>query len=329
MAKLICKNCGASMETDDDGRIVTGRTISGTHVLNMKKENKTMTREERIEMLKMCGIDVTKFENGAITINLDDIKDDVTEKIEDNGYVFNRFVDRRFVPAQMFHMLNYRGWKGWDNGFNEALNRKGYGYQWKVICDEMDALEKMKNNNDKRYEIRASFFDRWTIIFVFEDYLNKLRKYVSSLPVKKCKGIPYVTIKGFYGGTGKNPSDVFVSDIQKKVYNPIKDFINRLKYNNLNYKGIKNYINTYIIPLPYGTIMSADFKSAYKGAGAYYTLEQCIKYNGFVLSEAKGTEDSLELLDYKRKEYRGSGWKLFGYMKDEFEKQNFNLLKLI
>lgn len=142
MSKVYCSNCGAEVVLPEHSCITTGITVSekdtkGTHYLPTK-ENKSMTKaEERLSKLRAAGVDVSNFmvvtgangdgflfknENGIPTPVLD--SDPILDKIKESGYVFNRFVDARWITAQMFQMLNYRGYYrygGKPEGYDAAL----------------------------------------------------------------------------------------------------------------------------------------------------------------------------------------------------------------
>ena len=169
-----------------------------------------LNKMERMNKLNAAGIDTRKYftvdlDNGTkIQLIIDEngnvakVDDDpiATEIIED-GYVRNSKLHRRFVMAQMFHMLNYVSYDGKYRGYNDCLKRAyGYEYTLKMMTEEIRVLSKLEVRDAESFAERSHFFNKAVVIAVLEDYLEKLKAYAEALPDRNCKGIPYKRIKG-------------------------------------------------------------------------------------------------------------------------------------
>ena len=305
-----------------------------------------MNKNKRMESLKNAGVDTSKYfnvslpnglapgatisliinENGEpVVVNGAHQNDEIMEQIIEDGYVRNTKLHRRFVMAQMFHMLNYVSYGGKENGYNDYLRTMyGYDYTLKMMLDEVKVLSKLETRDVESFAERSHFFTKKVIVEVLEDYLEKLEKYIENFPIKKCKGVPYKRIKG---------ENIFVDDLHKKIYIPIKDNISKVKRAR-NYNEIYNILCVFmknVIKLPYNTPKSKAWIDAYKGEGAYYTLKNLVMFHECGIKVGKfdvrfGT-DAVAILNHKIDEYIGEGWRMFALMKKVIEDNNFDFNK--
>ena len=302
-----------------------------------------LTKKERMEKLNQAGVSTGKYFNIdlpdgikpgstiSLIINENGVpevvskNDPILNQIIKDGYVRNTKLHRRFVMAQMFSMLNYESWNGDESGFNDCLkNRYGYGYTFKMMLDEVKVLNKLEQRDKDSFIERSHFFTKHVIVSTMEDYMEKLKKYIESLPDKKCKGVPYKQIKGV---------NIFNADISKKVYKPLFAEINYVKFAR-NYAEIYNSLQNFMrqmIKLPYNTPKSKAWIDAYKGEGAYYTCKNLIMYhNCYVYSDTGAMNDttsSMNILNRKLNEYQYEGWRMFAFMKKLIGDNNFDFKK--
>ena len=237
---------------------------------------KTLT-EKQLQALETLGVDTSKFgcnfSNVNINININGMVEDVQLK----HYTF-----RRFVMAQTLQMLNH--YDGWDG----ALAEKDYMYQFHVIEDEVKALATMEKEKGLDYLDRELFFTPQVIQDTYKDYINKLNKYIEKNQYieestkKKC-GVEIV-IRTPMVKLEKNFSGQKVYDVEF-----LRGEINRLKYKIECLNLDKNYaellsnvtrLNRGLIFLPFSTPKYEEWKQAFRGAGAYYTLQNMISYHG-------------------------------------------------
>ena len=303
-----------------------------------------MNKNERMNKLANAGIDTGKYfninlpeglapgatisvvinENGQPVVVSEKKTDTVAEQIIADGYVRNTKLHRRFVMAQMFQMLNYVSFDGHDRGYHGYLNRMyDYDYTLKMMLEEVKVLSKLERRDRESFAERSHFFTKQVVMDVLSDYIKKLKDYVDSLPVKKCKGVPYKRVKG---------KNVFVEDLNKKVYSPLANYIWSIKYSR-DYSEMYLFLNHFIqnmVKLPYNTPKSKVWVDTFKGEGAYYTLKNLVMFHGCVVKDEHGTltqYGSMQELKYKLNQYQGEGWRMFALMKKVIADNNFDFSK--
>lgn len=330
-------------------------TITGEN-LNIVTKNveataatKKTKAQMRLEALKAAGVDVSKYfplgddqlikiENGAaVPVDMDDATiDAVGKKIVEGGYVNNWKLFRRWVMSQMFHML--RDMEKDGKSFNEVLQKKGYEYQWRMLENELYAQVKMSEHGDfDNVGSRNRWFNGDVASDMATDYISKLRKYVDDnliYNVKKdkdgnekktykhtCKGNPYVRLQN---------KDIFVSDLEKKVYTPLREIANEMAavptYKQL-YDAVHKF-NKARKHLEWNTKQADAFIDAYKGSGSYYTMRNLIMFHGarFLKGGRKMSEAaSLKELESKAKSYDGQGWRMLGVLKQLIKESGIDI----
>ena len=294
-----------------------------------------LNKNERMNKLNAMGANTGKYfsvelDNGTKVHLIIDEKGDIVKaddvianQIITDGYVRNTKLHRRFVMAQMFQGLNYKSWDGKKKGYNEWLKNHSLAYSFDMMLEEIRVLGKLEDRDRDTFVERSHFFTKDVIAKTMEDYIVALTAHINSLPSKNCKGVPYKRIKG---------NNIFVVDIDKKVYAPLRNDIWRLKYaKNYNeiYKITKNFMKK-MIALPYSTSKSKAWIDAYKGEGAFYTLKNLVMFHGcgikvdgrFVYGAA-----AVSVLNKRLNEYKGAGWRMFALMKKVIEDNNFDFKK--
>lgn len=332
-------------------------TITGTDLkvvtsnveVNAVGAGKKTKAQMRLEALKAAGVDVSKYfplgddqlikiENGAaVPVDMDDATiDAVGKKIVEGGYVNNWKLFRRWVMSQMFHML--RDMEKDGKSFNEVLQRKGYEYQWRMLENELYAQVKMSEHGDlDNVGARNRWFNGDVASDMATDYISKLRKYVDDnliYNVKKdkdgnekktykhtCKGNPYVRLQN---------KDIFVSDLEKKVYTPLREIANEMAAVP-TYKGLYDAVHKFNKNrkhLEWNTKQADAFINAYKGSGAYYTMRNLIMFHGarFLKGGRKMSEAaSLKELESKAKSYDAQGWRMLGVLKQLIKESGIDI----
>lgn len=302
-----------------------------------------MNRNKRMETLNNAGVDTSKYftvnlpegikpgatislvinENGQPVVVNEKKNDVIANQIIADGYVRNSKLHRRFVMAQMFQMLNYVSYDGTGSGYNAYLrNLYDYKYTFNMMLEEVRVLGKLEERDEESFRERSHFFTREVIANVITDYMEKLEDYIDQLPTKKCKGIPYKHVKGM---------DIFVADLNKKIYEPIRDCIFAIKYArdySQRYMLLNNFMLK-MIKLPSYTPKSKTWIDAYKGEGAYYTMKNLLMFhNCFVEVENTGLKlygtKAVRYISSKLDEYNGEGWRMFALMKKVIAINNFD-----
>lgn len=302
-----------------------------------------MNRNKRMEALNNAGVDTSKYftvnlpegikpgatislvinENGQPVVINEKKNDVIANQIIADGYVRNSKLHRRFVMAQMFQMLNYVSYDGTGSGYNAYLRKLyDYKYTFNMMLEEVRVLGKLEERDEESFRERSHFFTSEVIANVITDYMEKLEDYIDQLPTKRCKGIPYKHVKGM---------DIFVADLNKKIYEPLRDCIFAIKYAR-NYSQRYRLLNNFMfkmIKLPSDTPKSKAWIDAYKGEGAYYTMKNLLMFhNCFVEVENTGLKlygtKAVSYISSKLDEYKGEGWRMFALMKKVIAINNFD-----
>lgn len=296
------------------------------------------TAQERIEALRLAGVDVSHLfamqganggdyvasnQDGKLTI-LDD-NDPIFSYITSQGDVPNRRLFRRWVMAQMFHMLSYTPSRGQSPlGVTAMIHRLGYEYQWKMLLDELRAQMKMESRDPNGFAERNRWFNNEVASVMAHHYIERLKNHVDNLHERKCKGIPYKRIHG---------RDIFVSDLNRKLYTPLVIAANHIKYaqNAAQLYDAVSKFNSQRIRLRHNTSQSKTWMDAYKGAGAYFTMQNLIRFHGCLVTDDKGKRlnksHSLDFITLKATLYKDEGWRMLAALKKMLKDNNIDIKK--
>lgn len=353
--KVVCPKCGAEFAIAEKTHITVGIAIGkdaglGTihpQVVGQDKPAAGQPKlpskaDERIAALKAHGIDVSGFfsmkgadggeyvgrlEDGKMSIIADD--DPIYKAILNDGDVYNWKLARRWVMSQMFHMLAREGGMVcgmYKNSITEQIRRMGYEYMWKQMEDELYAQMKMYKNGDmENFNDRNHWFNKGVLVAMIEDYRYQLHLHVKHhVKVQKCKGVPYKRICG---------ENVFVDDIKNKVFRPIEAFKERAA-------GARNAAQLYAVVHEFNKIRKARswnprqcavWIDAYKGAGAFFTMQNLVRYHKCRFADCFGNvmskDSSYCELRSKAKEYKGEGWKMIGLLRQFLEDNDIDIVK--
>lgn len=353
--KVVCPKCGASIAIPEHESFTAGIAIGkdsglGTVTLPLESENNSnsknriaMKASKKIEAMKAAGIDVTnlfavinsegvesiaRLENGGLTILADN--DPIIIAIFKGGTVPNRRLFRRWVMAQVFHMLTQKNWKtGKPVGFLNALQAKGFRYSWEMLIEEIRIQAKLEVLDQENFIQRNRWFNKDVAVNMATDYLKQLNEHVEQRKkrCKRCKGNPYITLNG---------NDIFVDDLRKKVFNPLDKYVRMMKsakdMTDLYHAIVGFYQIVKDVYSCYSIVMSPAFKDAYKGAGGYFTMRNLIMFHGCKMMSSKGNplveSSSLRELDRLAEVYKnGEGWRMFGAMKELIARNGIDIEK--
>jgi hypothetical protein len=342
--KIVCPKCGAEFAIPETTHVAVGvvigadsnlGTIHPTVVGQSKPNRKDMKAEAKIEALRKAGVNVdnlfsmkgatgqeivARLTNGQLTVVPDD--DPIFASILGGGTVRNPQLFRRWVMAQVFHMLA-------DGNFLQALQNKGYAYQWKMIVEELLAQSKMETRGDaENFAQRNLYFNKERVYLIAMDYIEKLRDHIRVMPKKRCKRVPYIRLKG---------QNIFVEDVPAKVTQPLLNLALKIKASKNATELYVNTVSFYALVkktwVSYTIPMANEFKDAYKGAGAYFTMRNLILFHSAKFRSDAGRflsqSASLTKLDEKANLYSDEGWRLFGVMKQLIKDNGININRKI
>lgn len=346
--KVLCPRCGTEFATPQKGFTAVATVIGKDSGLGVvypavavqdEPVKPSKTAQERIDALRNAGVDVNNLfamkganggeyiasnKNGRLAI-LDD-NDPIFDHILSQGTVPNRRLFRRWVMAQMFHMLSFTDFRSKEPvGVTEMIHRLGYEYQWKMLLNELHAQMKMEGRDAVNFADRNRWFNAEMVVAMAEDYITQLKKRVENLKERKCKGIPYKRI---------NNRNIFVSDLQAKLFTPLLMAIMRIKQaKNATqfYNAVKKF-NDMRIRMPHDTPQSKAWVDAYKGSGAFFTMQNLIRFHGCVAVDDAGKYldiyQSLAFISQKAEMYQdGEGWRLLAVLKKMLSDNNIDIKK--
>ena len=326
MAKINvqCPKCGANIKINAPEVVAVVAPISAIPVVAAFPAKKLNAAEAKIEALRSAGVNVEnlfsirgtngayevgRFSEGQFSVVSDN--DPIFAAIKASRTIPDRRLFRRWIMAQVFHMLSEKDYKtGNSIGFTAALRRKGYKYQWEMVVEELRVQAKLFNDDPENYAERNRWFNRSVVIQMANDYIKLVKKVVGSLRIRRCKGVPYVRLDG---------TDIFVSDLQAKVYAPLEKLVKSIK-NTRNpgalHKAAENFYKAVKSTcLFFDMDQSKAFKDAYKGVGAVFTLKNLILFHDGVFPKMD-QKASIAYLNYLVSDKDFDGYKLFGVLKE-------------
>lgn len=289
------------------------------------------TARERIEALRAAGVDVSNLfalsgsnggeyvaanVNGVVSILTDN--DPIFAKIDSAGYVPNHRLFRRWVMAQMFRMMAADGDGRHASGITPSIHRLGYAYQWKMVMNELKAQHCMMDSDPENYRLRSMWFNKDTVCSMLFEHTAALTEYANEYYREK-DGVKIVFIDG-RGMTG--------SDICFKLVKPVTEAAKSIVRGPGHPARLMAVVNSLIacrqLPFVKRFPQSKAWIDAYKGCGAYYTMENLIKYHGCTVRHddegrpvSYSQQESLEYIRQMAARYssRRMGWMMFGMMK--------------
>lgn len=262
--------------------------------------------------------------------------DKIAQSIMGSGYIRNSKLFRRWITAHTFRLLNYQSYKnpnrkGWEAGLKDCYS---YGYQFEMMLEEMRVLSILQKEDPDLFEERTHFFNGDVVVATLNDYLWRLKKYVNKQTRNKpraYKGKPYVKLARY--------GNVTTFDLYDKVYNPINKAITNVKAkcNTGNYKEIyeslKDFMDHYYNKLPYETTKCSTWKDAFKGAGAFYSLQNLVRFHECFIKDENGIKwegiDADIYLSRLLETYKCEVWRFHKVLNDVITYNNFDLCRSI
>ena len=303
----------------------TTATAYGNHVVS------GLARNFGVPTFVASNGDVCDAETGEVLVK---VNDPIAQSIINDGYVKNSKLFRRYVLAHTMKLLEYvdrknPNRKGWEAGFKDMY---GYGYCFEMLKEELHTLAKLQKEDPEYFAERTRFFNGDVVVATLNDYLYRLKKYCNKQMrenPKKYKGQAYVKLARY--------GNVLVKDLDTKVYEPIKMGIEFVKsaaeandYSRMERK-FNEFMSKYYNKLPYETPKCAVFKDAYKGAGAYFSLQNMIRFHGVdVVGGCRGKYYCEEYLSkLLNGEYKNEVWRFHQLLVETIENNNFDLRRSI
>lgn len=285
---------------------------------------KKLTLSEMERILKEHGYDTSNY-----TIQLNDLKVEVSEEVKEavDDVQLKHYSFRRWVMAQTMSMLN----EGWDNALSRYMD---FMYQFKVIQDEYKALAKMQKSNSDELKERELFFTHEVVTATYQYYIKKANKYIKhhkqitekvkrnedgDKVITQTEVVKLVIPKiSFLGVCKVSEAIAYFEDLDKEISalnDEEKDYVEM-------YDAIKK-INARLVRLPNNTTKCEKWKQAFRGEGAYYTLQNMVSYHNVKMTPGN-IDDNLEYLKNVLFKHKNEVWKLHYIMIDVIKKNHFD-----
>lgn len=198
-------------------------------------------------------------------------KDPVEESIRNDGYIETIHLYRRWVMAQMLrHFRNEKDPAAFDHYF---VSGKPYKYAWETTLNEMKA---MKHLQGEELIKRERFFNLEVVKEMANEYNEQVKNYIAKLPKK------WTVKNGKWAYYSKIPygKEIKRSPKDKEFWASITEAVNKINEANTYWqmqKAVENFMAT--CPMHLKMPKPNAWKNAFKGAGAYYTMDNMIKFH--------------------------------------------------
>lgn len=326
--KVFCPKCGAEVKISKHEHVVSNAVVIGkdSNLGNVFLQ----LEDDRKARLEARGIDTSKYFSIASPKG-DDVlmkwnDNGMPEKVDDNdpvivaikkaGNVPNRRLFRRHVTGQMFAALSSEACGYYKGGFTEWMKWHGFHYTWKMTLEEFRVQAVLYQKDAENFDMRNRWFDKDVAIAMCEDYLDQFRDYVDRREVHKCKRVPYKKI---------GSRNVFLSDIESKVFLPLKKAMYQVRKANTPqelYYAMRSFY--YVMPLKNNRFKQCyEWQDAYKGSGAYFTMRNLIMFHGANYVDCNGYNESLRKLDEYAKDC--FGYEMLGALKEMIRQNGIDI----
>lgn len=328
--RVMCPVCGTEFAIGEHEHAVKGGVAIGK---DSGLGDIYLPVSKRGDALKAAGIDPSKYfaiqipgggeqmmmktgDGKAVPVSDDD---PILAVIRKGGTVPNRSLFRRWVMSQVFHGLM------WKWGFTDWVKHHGYDYQWEMLVEELRVQAKLYGKDMENFEARNRWFNKELAVTMAQDYIEQMEADANSRKTHKCEGVPY--IKFFR-------QNVFVKDIYKKLVEPmvrLKAAIYNAKTPQKLYEAVRAFNKARMQGGNSGNYkQTAEWKDAYKGMGAYATMQNLLRFHGCAFPRDNGFYErrlsGLQMLENAAKIYAdGEGWRLFGLMKQMLDENGIDI----
>ena len=327
--RVMCPVCGTEFAIGEHEHAVKGGVAIGK---DSGLGDIYLPVSKRGDALKAAGIDPSKYfaiqipgggeqmmmktgDGKAVPVSDDD---PILAAIRKGGTVPNRSLFRRWVMSQVFRGLM------WKWGFTDWVKSHGYDYQWKMLVEELRVQAKLYGKDMENFEARNRWFNRELAVTMAQDYIEQMTDDFQSRPTHKCKGVPYVK---FFR------ENIFVSDMNKKLVWPmteLKAAICNAKTPQKLYEAVRAFNKARMQGGNSGNYKQcAEWKDAYKGMGAYATMQNLLRFHGSTFPRDNDfynpRKSGLHMLEYAANAYEDEGWRLFGLMKQMLEENAIDI----
>ena len=232
----------------------------------------------RKETLKENGIN-NMFISFGDMINIQNEQRDLSDYIKSDDYTKSSHLYRRWVMSQMYRMCRIRrnnyissqGLQDASNQYRWHLNQFNNKYKLNVMLNELKACVKMEQERDSECSIRKQFFTKEVVSkTLLEMYESNRSGYYWTLNEK--------------GDIESATKDLVTAVNCTMLYQQYKKIYAKLvKFYRYPEKSI-NMHQLFITP---------EFDKAYTAAGAYYTLQNLVRFHGCKIRDPEESQNKV------------------------------------
>ena len=210
-------------------------------------------------------------------------------KVMADGYIFNPYLHRRFLPAQFLLLM-----KNYDMNVHRAIAESyGFMYSIKWTIDEIGKLAYLQKVDKVAFAERQKFLTLDDVKVIMSHYVESMIKYLDEC-VKYGRWICY---NGRHIPTRTWGSDQETQEVTN-LKNDLLAFGNNV-YSAVSYEKMNHVLCAFnLLKLKYEAEKSKAFVDAFEKSGAYYTLKHLILFEGLSLKGKSGADAAKELNEY-------------------------------
>ena len=216
-----------------------------------------------------------------------------------DGYIFNPFLHRRFLPIQFLKMMRHN-----DNVI--AQIKANYDYQYSIhwLRDEVKKLALLENTDPIAFNERKLFLTQTKIKSIIANYVANVEKEIKTLTGREYIDKDNQIFKNLNGR-----GQVLVGKVTKKISKDERSVetvivpsksglsliydVNRLLdiNSNTSYSEINALFKSFKwIDLPKNTNKGREWVGCFYAQGAYYTIKHLIVMQGLSFKNTRGQE---------------------------------------
>lgn len=324
--KFNCPNCGTEFTLTANN--------AKQNVSESKSKKSVRNVNEKLTALRNAGVDVSclfairnaygEEDMARITscgMVIIDEDDPVFNNIMNGKTIPNRRLFRRWVMAQMFHMLTEKKpGESKPMGFTEALKRKGYMYTWKMLVEELRVQKKLYDDDWDNFMERSVWFNKGLVIQMAEHYMRDLYNHLKRVKCKMTKNGDCLKYDkettnidkhaiNEYNRLAMTVRAIRKSEDLQELYNETRMFYLQLK---------KSWKGKALSQCP-------AWQDAYKGVGTYYTMKNLILFHGCRFEGMPSERESMDKLQDYNFNPEMEGYRMLGILKDFLETNNIDI----
>ena len=333
---VYCPKCGSEVQiAGSDGKAIMPQ--SGDFFLRLKDNDPEKTKKLKDilnimfgDSVEFASIKETSFASEAN--NNENEEDDIEQSIIEDGDINSKFLWRRWIMAQV--LRHYKDSDGNDNFHQYFVKDTPLKYSFKVTIAEMEALSKGMSLADRND--REQFFNIGVARSMILDYATHLANKVDKELKKLDKVNRSIVYKKGFNAKLKDDLHIgrkhFTKAKAEELMKMAKEYYDRARSTS-DYVVMANLLREFSKKMPMfnDCPKAPTWINAFKGAGAFYTLDNLIRWHGcFIISEEGTTytgNAALVWLRKRTKELYGEYYKLYAIMKRTVKENNFDFDK--